>query len=120
MAGVAKRQSIENLLGLGLGLGLGFGLGRVALLEAIDAAGGIDELVLAGIERVAVGADTDLGVLLEGLHLVDDTTGTGDRGLDVFGVDFFLHGDCILLLPADSWGTRTAVVHLNFKDGCLI
>src|ERR1035437_5453147 len=81
--------------GLGLGLGRGCrGLRRVrvALLEALDAAGRVDELGLAREERVAVGADFEAELVLRALRLPRGSARTVDVDLVVLGVDLFLHG----------------------------
>ena len=45
------------------------GLGRVPLLEALDASGGVDQLLLAGEERMAGGADLQAHLVLGGVGL---------------------------------------------------
>ena len=47
-------------------LGLGRRALAVFLVEFLDAAGGIEDLLLAGIERMAGGADLDMQVLDHG------------------------------------------------------
>src|SRR6478672_7734323 len=65
----------------------------VAGLEAGDAAAGVEDLLLAGVERVAlrahVGVDDAGGRGAAGGEL--RTTGAGDLGLDVLRVDVLLH-----------------------------
>ena len=61
------------------------------LVEAINTSTGVNQLLLAGIERVALGADLNTNVLLGGTGRKDVATCTADRGLFVFGVDTFLH-----------------------------
>ena len=46
---------------------------------------------LAGIERVALGADFNSDVLLGGTGRKDVATSTANRGLFVIGMDTFLH-----------------------------
>src|SRR5919108_5659714 len=60
-------------------------------LEALDAAAGIEKLLLARIERVAVRADLDvqLGLRRTGLERVP--AGAGDGRQDVLGMDASLH-----------------------------
>src|SRR4051812_16243734 len=61
-------------------------------LEALDASAGVDELLLARVERMTVGADLHVDVALGGTgrELVPaGATHVGDR---VFGMDFGLHG----------------------------
>ena len=62
-----------------------------ALVEAINTSTGVNQLLLAGIERVALGADLNTNVLLSGASRKDIATGTADRGLFVLGMDTFLH-----------------------------
>jgi hypothetical protein len=61
------------------------------LAEAFDATGGIDELLLAGEERVAgtTDIDVDLGDRAAGDEGV--ATGAVDVAISIFGVDFGFH-----------------------------
>src|SRR5699024_9041288 len=65
----------------------------VACLEAGDAAAGVQDLLLAGVERVArgahLGADHTVGLGAAGGERV--AAGAGHLGLDVCGVDLGLH-----------------------------
>ena len=72
---------------------LGFGCGVLAA-EALDASGGINQLLLAGEEGVAGGADFEDDVsLVGGAGLEVVAAGAADVGLLVLGVDAFLgHG----------------------------
>src|SRR5699024_11022656 len=65
----------------------------VAGLEASDAAAGVQDLLLAGVERVALGADlgADGTVALGAAGGERVTAGAGHRGLAVSGVDISLH-----------------------------
>ena len=73
---------------------LGRGLLGVARLEAGDAAAGVEDLLLAGVERVALRAD--IGVDRAGGRGAAGgerrTARAGDGGLDVVGVSVLLHG----------------------------
>src|SRR5205814_10075182 len=78
--------------------GSGLGSGRllrllltVALVEALDATLHVDEVLLAGEERVALGADlhVELGLRAHRLELI--AAGARHRGLDVLGVDLRFH-----------------------------
>src|SRR5262245_35345014 len=71
----------------------GLGGRLVALLEALDAAGRVDQLLLAGEERVALRADLEpqLGVGRPGLERLPAGAGDGDHV--VLGVNPALHGD---------------------------
>src|SRR6266516_1290341 len=62
-----------------------------AALEALDAAAGVDELLLARVEGMAVRADLDmqLGLRRSGLELVPAGAVNGCQ--DVFGVDAGFH-----------------------------
>src|SRR4051794_40007786 len=64
---------------------------RGAALEALDAAAGVHELLLARVEGMAVGADLDVHVALgrAGDELVPART--ANRRLDVLRMDFGLH-----------------------------
>ena len=61
------------------------------LVEAINTSTGVNQLLLAGIERVALGADLNTNVLLGGASGKDIATCTADGGLFVLGMDTFLH-----------------------------
>ena len=61
------------------------------LVEAINTSTGVNQLLLAGIERVALGADFNANVLLGRTGRDDVTTGTADGGLFVVRMDTFLH-----------------------------
>eukprot|EP01031_Cornospumella_fuschlensis_P016968 gene16968-20749_t len=59
------------------------------LLEAIDTAAGVQDFLLTGVERVALGANVEADVLAQGRAGLDDVTaaaGSFDRY--VFGMDF--------------------------------
>ena len=73
---------------------LGFGCGVLAA-EALDASGGINQLLLAGEEGVAGGADFEDDVsLVGGAGLEVVAAGAADVGLLVLRVDAFLgHGE---------------------------
>src|SRR5579862_3055644 len=60
-------------------------------LEALDAAAGVDELLLARVERMALRADLDvqLGLRRAGLERVPARA--RDRGQDVLGMDAGFH-----------------------------
>ena len=66
-------------------------LGETAL-EALDAATGIDQLLLAGVERVALAANFDVDLRL-GVTGVDHVAaGAGNRAVHVVRMDALLHG----------------------------
>ena len=62
-----------------------------ALVEPVNPSTSVNQLLLAGIEGVALGADFNTNVLLGGTGRKDVATGTTDRGLFVLGMDTFLH-----------------------------
>ena len=62
---------------------MGLGLGE-ALLELVDATGGIDEFLHAGKERVADVADADDNAGFGGTGFDDVSAGTADLGILVF------------------------------------
>ena len=62
-----------------------------ALIEAINPSTGVNQLLLAGIERVALGADFHTNVLLGRTGGKDIAAGAADGGLFVLGMDTFLH-----------------------------
>ena len=61
------------------------------LVETINTSTGVNQLLLAGIERVALGADLNTDVLLSGTGSKSVTTGTADGGLFVLRMDAFSH-----------------------------
>lgn len=65
----------------------------VASLEASHTTTGVQNLLLAGVEGVAVGADlgADLAALLGAAGLERVATGAAHRGGHVVGVDVLLH-----------------------------
>ena len=60
------------------------------LVEALDTSAGINQLLLAREERVALGADFNLDVLLRRKNLDDIAAVAGDRGLLAYRMDAFL------------------------------
>ena len=66
-------------------------LNAVLLVELINAAAGIDQLLLAGVEGVALRADLDGDVLLGGSGLDDLAAGAADGRALVIGMDSFFH-----------------------------
>lgn len=68
----------------------GFG---AALLEAFDAARGIDQGLFAGIEGMALGANFDMNRLFGRAGCKGVATATGDLGGgEVLGVELIFHG----------------------------
>ena len=67
------------------------------LLEAVNASAGINQLLLAGKERVALGADFNLQLGLDRPRLKRLTAYATDDGLAIFGMDLFFHAFSPLL-----------------------
>ena len=65
----------------------------VLLAEAVDTAGGVDEALLAGEERMASGADFDVhDFALGGENFHDVAAGADELSLVHFRMDAFFHG----------------------------
>ena len=71
--------------------GLYFLLQAETLVKTIDTSTGVNQLLLAGIERVALGADFNTDILLGRAGGKSVTAGAADGGLLVFGMDAFSH-----------------------------
>ena len=67
------------------------GLGGVTLLELLDAACAVDELLLAREKRVAAGADFDADRGFRGTRMNHVSTKASDRGFLIFGVNLIFH-----------------------------
>ena len=61
------------------------------LVELFNAAAGVDELLLASIEGMALGADFNRDVLTGGASLYDCAARTFDGGGLIVGMDTFFH-----------------------------
>ena len=71
------------------------GTGRlhaVALLETVHASAVVDQLLLTGVERMALRADIYAQFLLHGARLKGFAANATNDGLAVIGMDLFLHG----------------------------
>ena len=66
-------------------------LQTVLLVELVNASAGIDELLLAGVEGVALGANFDGDVGLSAAGLDDGAAGAANGGLLIVGVYSGLH-----------------------------
>ena len=76
---------------------------RVLLAEAVDAAGGVHEALLAGEEGMAGGADFGVdGLALGGKHFDDVAAGADELGLVHFGMDALFHGKLLICGPTGS------------------
>jgi hypothetical protein len=66
---------------------------RVLLAELVDATGGIDDLLLAGVERMTVRAHLDLQVVPQGRAGLEGVpAGAADGDLFVLGMGGRFHG----------------------------
>src|SRR5882757_3008179 len=64
----------------------------VAALEALDASGRVDQLLLAGEERMAGAADLQANLVLGRMRLEGVAARAGDGHHIELGMDVFLHG----------------------------
>ena len=71
--------------------GLSILLDAESLVETINTSTSVNQLLLAGIERVALGADFNLDVLLSGTGSKHVATSAADCRLTVLGMDAFFH-----------------------------
>ena len=67
------------------------GLLAIALVELVDTPCGVDELLLAGEERVALGADTDFVFGTGGFDFPDFAAGADDLCRTVIRMDILFH-----------------------------
>ena len=85
-------------------------LDAVLLVELINAAAGVNQLLLTGVEGVALGADFNGDVLLGGAGLYNGTACALDSGGLVIGVDSCLHvyysSSCAALIVPKGIVTR--------------
>ena len=99
--------SLSGGLASGLGLSSLGGLGSLGLLsllelggsgatelvgEALDASTGVDELLLAGVELVALVENLNLHLGHGSVRLEGVAAGARHRALDILGMDTLLHG----------------------------
>ena len=66
-------------------------LPAVFLLESLDAARGVNQLLFAGEERMAVRADFNVNVFLGRTRRPRVPAGADDMTFDVFGMNSFFH-----------------------------
>src|SRR5262245_36126671 len=72
----------------------GSGFLAIALVEAIDASRGVDQLLFAGKERVASGADFDVQIALLGRARLERLAASaGNCDIDVFWMNSWFHFD---------------------------
>ena len=67
-------------------------LHTVALLEAVNTSARINELLLAGVERMALRANIDAQLLLHGTRFKRLAANAANDRLTVVRMDLFLHG----------------------------
>jgi hypothetical protein len=83
---------------LGSGCAFGSWLFAIALVEAIDASCGVDQLLLTGEKRVASGTDFDVQVTFAGGASFEVLAARAtDGNLDVFWVNSWFHFDHSLI-----------------------
>ena len=87
---VPKKETVSGFRKRSLS-SVGSLLDAVLLVELIHAAAGVNELLLAGVERMALGADLDGDVLLRGAGLIDGAAGAADGGGLVIRMDTGFH-----------------------------
>src|ERR1700736_3527807 len=86
---------------------LGFRRYRILLAEFIDATAGIHNFLLAGIERMAIGANFDLQILANGrasLEMV--AAGASDFDDFIFWMDAGFHRNLDMSVAAESTSPR--------------
>ena len=66
-------------------------LNAVLLVELINTSAGVNELLAAGVERMALGADFNGDVLLGAACLIDGAACAADNCRLIVGMDAFLH-----------------------------
>ena len=71
-------------------------------VESVDASTGINKLLLAGEERVTIGANVNTDVLLGGAGFISCATGTLYDGSTVCGMNSFLHSFHLFISCADA------------------
>ena len=91
-------------------------LHAVALLEAVHASAGVNQLLLAGVERMALRADIDAQLLLHGTGLEGLAADAADDRLAVIRMDLLFHG-FHLFLPSDAEPRAGQIVSLRFEAG---
>ena len=73
-------------------------LHAVALLEAVYTSAGVNQLLLASVERMALGADINAQVLLDGTGLKGLAANAVNQSLAVVRMDLLFHGFHLFLL----------------------
>ena len=75
-----------------------FLLQAVFLVETVNTSTGVNKLLLAGVERVTLGANFNLELTLDGTALEGLTASATNDALTVIGVDILLHRVILLYL----------------------
>ena len=83
-----RRQNLTRLIRFGLFL---FSRLLQTLFELINAAAGIDKLLFAGEERMALGTNFNTHITLGRSGLDNLAASAGDRTFLVFGMESFFH-----------------------------
>jgi hypothetical protein len=73
-----------------------FLLDVVATTEAVYTTLGVRQSLFASVERMALGADADFGILNTGLDLIFGAASATDLGLGVGWMNVFFHGSPLL------------------------
>ena len=63
----------------------------VTAVEFVNTTGGIDKFLLAGKERMAFGADSNLGFRTGGFDVPDFSAGAGDDRIFILRMNIFFH-----------------------------
>ena len=66
-------------------------LAAKAAIEAVHTSAGIDQLLLASVERMALGANFDVDLRLGGTSLDHIAARAGDGAVNVVGMDTLFH-----------------------------
>ena len=61
------------------------------LVEAVHTSAGVNQLLLAGVEGMALGADFHVDLRLGGAGMDDLTAGAGDGAVHILGMDALFH-----------------------------
>ena len=72
------------------------------LVETFNTSASVNQLLLAGIERVTLGADFNSDILLGRPGLKHGTTSTANGGLLIIGMDSLLHVCSPLSVPVKA------------------
>ena len=63
------------------------------LVELVNTTAGVNQLLLAGVERMALGADFDENILLGGAGLIGGATSAADNGGLIVRMDSGFHNN---------------------------